>query len=57
MTHLDSTTVSSRYPHVAVPTYDRTTVMPGLVHFGVRAFHRSHEAMYIDRILSAGHTD
>ncbi|MBJ7600135.1 MAG: mannitol dehydrogenase [Candidatus Nephthysia bennettiae] len=57
MTPLDATTVGGSHPHVAVPAYDRTTVTPGIVHFGVGAFHRSHEAMYIDRILNAGYTD
>lgn len=34
--------------------YDRGTVTAGIVHFGVGAFHRSHEAMFIDRLLSQG---
>src|SRR5206468_3666166 len=33
---------------------DRVT--PGIVHFGVGAFHRAHEAMFIDRILDADPT-
>lgn len=36
-----------------VPAYDRTTVVPGIVHFGVGAFHRAHQAMYLDRLLAA----
>jgi mannitol 2-dehydrogenase len=41
--------------HVAVPGYDRrSTVTPGIVHFGVGSFHRAHEAMYVDRVLSSG---
>lgn len=39
---------------VAVPRYDRTAVTPGIVHFGVGAFHRSHQAMYLDRLMDAG---
>ncbi|MEW6420715.1 MAG: mannitol dehydrogenase family protein, partial [Deinococcota bacterium] len=27
---------------------------PGIVHFGVGAFHRSHQAMYLDRLLNSG---
>jgi len=57
MAHLDSTTVGNLHPGVAIPTYDRAAVTPGIVHFGVGAFHRSHEAMYIDRVLSAGYPE
>lgn len=43
-------------PHGALArlSYDRAQVTAGIVHFGVGAFHRSHEAMFIDRLLSAG---
>ncbi|WP_457590166.1 mannitol dehydrogenase family protein [Gordonia aurantiaca] len=37
----------------AVPAYDRDAVTPGIVHFGVGAFHRAHQAMYLDRLLAA----
>ncbi|SDD23595.1 mannitol 2-dehydrogenase [Geodermatophilus telluris] len=37
-----------------VPTYDRTRVRAGIVHLGVGAFHRSHQALYLDRLLAAG---
>ena len=36
------------------PTYDRSSVVPGIMHFGVGGFHRAHQAMYVDRLLSAG---
>ncbi|TCC39807.1 mannitol dehydrogenase family protein [Kribbella sindirgiensis] len=39
---------------VAVPSYDRTAVTPGIVHFGVGGFHRAHQAMYLDRLMSDG---
>jgi mannitol 2-dehydrogenase len=42
---------------IPVPTYDRGAVTRGIVHVGVGGFHRSHEAMYVDRLLAAGHTD
>lgn len=38
----------------AVPAYDRTTVTPGIVHLGVGAFHRAHQAVYVDDCLEAG---
>ncbi len=38
----------------AVPTYDRSTLTPGIVHFGVGNFHRAHQAVYLDRLFDAG---
>jgi len=56
MTDLTSRTLGSLDASVAVPSYDRAAVTPGVVHFGVGAFHRAHEAMYLDRILATGAT-
>ncbi len=42
---------------VQVPGYDRSTTRSGIVHFGVGAFHRAHQAMYVDRLLANGHHD
>ena len=39
---------------VPVPSYDRTAVTPGIVHFGVGGFHRAHQAMYLDRLMTEG---
>ena len=39
---------------VPVPTYDRSRVSTGIVHFGVGGFHRAHEAMYLDTLMNAG---
>ncbi|MGD7003589.1 mannitol dehydrogenase family protein [Corynebacterium halotolerans] len=36
----------------AVPTYDRSRVTAGIVHFGVGGFHRAHQAMYLDRLMN-----
>ena len=36
------------------PSYDRSQVGAGVVHIGVGAFHRAHQAMYLDRLLAAG---
>jgi mannitol 2-dehydrogenase len=41
-------------PSLAPIPYDRSTVQVGIVHFGVGNFHRSHQAMYIDRLLRQG---
>src|SRR6476646_5281434 len=39
---------------VSRPTYDRSRVRTGIVHLGVGGFHRSHQAMYVDRLLEKG---
>src|SRR5260221_211271 len=33
------------------PRYDRATVACGVVHLGIGAFHRGHQAWYLDRLL------
>ncbi|MFV0252585.1 MAG: mannitol dehydrogenase family protein [Beutenbergiaceae bacterium] len=42
---------------ITVPQYDRAAVRAGIVHIGVGAFHRVHQALYTDDLLAAGHTD
>ena len=37
-----------------VPAYDRSRLTVGIVHLGVGGFHRAHEAMYLDRLMSQG---
>jgi mannitol 2-dehydrogenase len=54
MPALNTTTLSSLDPAVAVPTYDRTAARTGIVHFGVGGFHRAHQAMYLDRLMNDG---
>lgn len=36
------------------PRYDREAVRAGIFHLGVGAFHRAHQAVYVDRCLAAG---
>lgn len=58
MTTLNLENLGQFGPDVAVPAYDPRTLRTGIVHFGVGGFHRSHEAMYLDRLLNAGgHAD
>ncbi|WP_150308343.1 mannitol dehydrogenase family protein [Planctomonas psychrotolerans] len=54
MTALSNDTVAGLDPAVAVPSYDRSALVPGIVHFGVGGFHRAHQAMVLDRLLSTG---
>ncbi|MCR6687641.1 mannitol dehydrogenase family protein [Pseudoxanthomonas sp.] len=37
---------------VAVPAYDRAATRIGIVHFGPGAFHRAHQAVYLDDLLA-----
>ncbi|MGE3289328.1 MAG: mannitol dehydrogenase family protein [Pseudonocardia sp.] len=39
---------------IPCPTYDRDAVRTGIVHIGVGAFHRAHQALYLDRLMEAG---
>lgn len=34
--------------------YDRNSLVPGIVHFGLGNFHRAHQAMFIDRLIRMG---
>ena len=54
MQPLDARSLPSLAGAVSVPTYDRSRVRTGIVHLGLGAFHRSHQAMYIDRLLEKG---
>mgnify|MGYP002402004297 CR=1 FL=1 len=40
------------YLPVPHPTYDRTTIKPGIVHLGIGAFHRAHQAAYTEAVLN-----
>jgi mannitol 2-dehydrogenase len=54
VTSLDAGTLASFSREVSTPSYDRGRVRTGIVHLGVGGFHRSHQAMYLDRLMEAG---
>jgi mannitol 2-dehydrogenase len=56
MTSLNHTALPALAEKLPTPTYDRRAVSTGIVHFGVGGFHRSHEAMFIDRLLNLGNS-
>lgn len=37
---------------LAVQDYDKSSIAPGVMHLGVGAFHRAHQAVYFDRLLA-----
>ncbi len=54
VTPLSTAALASLAGTLPVPTYDRSRIATGIVHVGVGGFHRAHEAMYLDRLLTAG---
>jgi fructuronate reductase len=57
MTRLSNETLGDLPPSVACPRYDRAGVTPGIVHLGVGAFHRAHQAAMTEAVLNAGARD
>lgn len=49
---LSPSTLAQVAPDVLRPAYDRAATRVGIVHFGPGAFHRAHQAFYVDRMLS-----
>jgi mannitol 2-dehydrogenase len=43
-------------PRVTTPSYDRTALRHGVVHFGVGQFHRAHQQVYFDELARRGET-
>ncbi|WP_164700898.1 mannitol dehydrogenase family protein [Modestobacter sp. KNN46-3] len=56
-TPLDQQTLAGLPPALGRPAYDRPAATSGVVHLGVGGFHRSHQAVYFDRLLARGHAD
>ncbi|MBU2664221.1 mannitol dehydrogenase family protein [Actinoplanes bogorensis] len=54
MLPLNAETLSQLSADLAVPSYDRSALRTGIVHFGVGGFHRAHQAMYLDRLMNEG---
>jgi mannitol 2-dehydrogenase len=52
MTRLTNANLSSL--SIPVPSYDRSQIGVGIVHFGVGGFHRAHQAMYVDSLMDEG---
>lgn len=54
MTRLSDAALSGLPADVAVPVYDRAQVKTGVVHLGIGAFHRAHQAVVFDDALASG---
>lgn len=51
---LSAATVDVLSPDVARYSYERPEQATGIVHFGIGAFHRAHQAVYTDAAMSSG---
>jgi len=54
---LSPTNLGDLDPRITVPDYERSGLVPGIVHIGVGGFHRAHLATYADELATAGHRD
>ena len=57
MVRLSHVTLAGFPSGVGWPAYVREAVTPGIVHLGIGAFHRAHQAWYVDACLASGQTD
>ncbi len=52
MTRLSNETLPHLPEAIEKPDYDRTKVTVGIVHLGIGAFHRAHQAVFTDEVLA-----
>ncbi|MCB1460792.1 MAG: mannitol dehydrogenase family protein [Nitratireductor sp.] len=51
---LSNATLSKLPQTVKRPVYDRTALIPGIVHIGLGNFHRAHQSWYLHRLMQMG---
>ena len=54
MTRLNDAALKGLPAEVARPAYDRSHVKTGVVHLGIGAFHRAHQAVVFDDAIKGG---
>ena len=54
---LNTATLPQVPANIARPAYDRKAQSVGIVHFGIGAFHRAHQAWYTDLAMDGGDRD
>ncbi len=52
MNRLNKNLLSQLPKDVALPTYEREKLVAGIVHLGIGAFHRAHQAFYTEAVLN-----
>lgn len=53
-TALSNATLGDLSASAMLPTYDRSSLTPGIIHIGVGNFHRAHLAWYVHRLMQQG---
>ncbi|MFV0359585.1 mannitol dehydrogenase family protein [Tropicimonas sp.] len=51
---LSNATLDKLPEGIAAPGYDRSLLAPGILHVGMGNFHRAHQAVYLDNLMSLG---
>jgi mannitol 2-dehydrogenase len=54
---LSDATVRQFADRLDVPTYDRSSLRPAIVHIGVGGFHRAHQLVYLDSLARLGNRE
>ncbi|PUA28129.1 MAG: mannitol dehydrogenase [Cellvibrio sp. 79] len=52
MNRLNKNLLSQLPEDVVLPKYNRDALVPGIVHLGIGAFHRAHQAFYTEAVLN-----
>ena len=52
MNRLNQKLLSDLPEDILLPAYDRAALKPGIVHLGIGAFHRAHQAFYTEAVLN-----
>ena len=52
MNRLNSANLGQLPSDVQLPRYDRAALKPGIIHLGIGAFHRAHQAYYTEAVLN-----
>ena len=52
MDRLNTSTVSQLSTQIRRPSYERGALQSGIVHLGLGAFHRAHQAFYTDLAIT-----
>ncbi|WP_049724064.1 mannitol dehydrogenase family protein [Gilvimarinus polysaccharolyticus] len=57
MQRLNNQTLATAANVASTPNYDRANTNAGIIHLGIGAFHRAHQAWYTEALLNKGATD
>jgi fructuronate reductase len=57
MNRLHPDTLEGLHAAVQLPAYDRSSVRPGILHLGLGAFHRAHQAVFTEQAMAASGGD